>query len=219
MTRKKKKNSARADKTKRITFPAEEKRHPWLNLLLEAYHIVDRGIAEAISLEVKKGKQLACARGCSPCCRTHQDIPVFPLELKGIIWYAIEKAHGHEREILQTQLAAYTQNSGCPFLIDGACSIHAVRPMACRQFNVFDRPCKEGEDPFHTRRQDVLDPVKRHVDQAFFLMLPFYGIESETERRRTVETGGFHRLARELHGCNWRQLAEKMKEQDRKKNR
>jgi hypothetical protein len=50
-------------------------------------------------------------------------------------------------------------------------------------------------------------------------MLPFYGIESETERRRTVETGGFHRLARELHGCNWRQLAEKMKEQDRKKNR
>jgi Fe-S-cluster containining protein len=217
MNKKMHKKKTRTDKSKRSSFPEEEREHPWLELLLDAYHIIDRGITGAIAAEVKKGKKLACARGCATCCRTHKDIPVFPLELNGIIWYAVEKAQGPEREVLQAQLSAFRKDSGCPFLIDEACSIHVVRPMACRQFNVFERPCEEGEDPFHTRRQDVLDPVKKHVDQAFFLMLPFYGIESEKERREAVETGAFHRMAREFHGCNWPQLAQKMKEHDHRK--
>ncbi len=90
-----------------------------------------------------------------------------------------------------------------------------MRPMACRQFNVFGKPCEEGEDPFYTRREDVLDPVKKYVDQAFFIMLPFYGVEKESERIRIVETGEFHKMAKELQAFNWKSVAEKMNKFDK----
>jgi len=86
--------------------------------------------------------------------------------------------------------------------------------MACRQFNVFGKPCQEGEDPFYTRREDVLDPVKKYVDQAFFIMLPFYGVEKESERIKIVKTGAFHKMAKELHAFNWKSLAGKMHDFD-----
>jgi hypothetical protein len=89
--------------------------------------------------------------------------------------------------------------------------------MACRQFNVFGKYCEEGEDPYYTRRCDVLSPVKKHVDQAFFVMLPFYGIEKESERIKIIESGAFHKMVKELHSCNWKSLAGKMREIDEKR--
>jgi Fe-S-cluster containining protein len=212
---KNKKTRSKADKTKRTSFPHDEKERSWLKLLLDAYFIVDKGIAKAIEAERKKGKKLACSKGCSTCCSTHNDIPIYPLEIIGITWFAAEKISGPERQILKKQLADFRKIPPCPFLIEGVCSVHPVRPMACRQFNVFGKPCKKGEDPFHTRREDVMDPVKKHVDQAFFLMLPYYGIEKESERIRIVEAGGFHKMVKELHACNWTELAAKMDRFDR----
>ncbi len=203
-----------SSKVKRLSFPGEEKKHPWLKVLLDAYHIVDRGIAKAIEEEIKKGKKPACAKGCSSCCKTHKDIPAYPLELVGITWYVTEKITGAVREMLRKQLESYRKDDICPFLIEGICSVHPLRPMACRQFNVFGKPCEEGEDPFYTRREDVLNPVKTYVDQAFFIMLPFYGIEKELERIKIVETGAFHRMAKELHTFNWKSLADKMHDFD-----
>lgn len=89
--------------------------------------------------------------------------------------------------------------------------------MACRQFNVFGSPCGEGEDPYYSRREDVMAPVKKHVDQAFFVMPPFYGVDKESERIKIIETGAFHRMVKELHACNWKELAERMERLDRKK--
>lgn len=212
---KKKKNRTAPDKVKRPSFPEDEKKLSWLKLLLDAYYIVDKGVAKAIDAEQRKGRKPACAKGCSNCCSTHKDIPVYPLEIVGISWYAAGKIKGPLREVLKTQLDNFKKSSSCPFLVEGVCSIHPVRPMACRQFNVFDKPCEEGEDPYYTRRGDVMDPVKKHVDQAFFIMLPYYGVEKETERVKVVETGGFHKLAKELQVCNWMELAEKMKRHDR----
>ncbi len=203
-----------SSKARRLSFPDEEKKHPWLKVLLEAYHIVDKGIAKAIEEEIKKGKNLACAKGCSSCCKTHEDIPVYPLELIGITWYVTEEMKGAERELLMEQLESYKKEDPCPFLMEGACSVHPVRPMACRQFNVFGKPCEEGEDPFYTRRHDVMNPVKKYVDQAFFIMLPFYGVEKESARIKIVEAGAFHKMAKELRSCNWKSLAEKMKKFD-----
>ncbi|RJQ17957.1 MAG: YkgJ family cysteine cluster protein [Nitrospiraceae bacterium] len=197
-------------RAQRFSFPADEKKHPWLKLLLDAYSIVDMGIVKAIAEEQKKGRKLACSKGCSNCCITHKDIPVYPLELVGISWYVTEKAAGTVREALIRQLEAYSKDDPCPFLVEGICSVHSVRPMACRQFNVFGKPCEESEDPFYTRRYDVMDPVKKYVDQAFFIMLPFYGVEKESERIRVIETGTFHRMVKELHSCNWKSLAGKM---------
>jgi Fe-S-cluster containining protein len=211
---KKKKNKSAPGRDKRLSFPGDEKNRSWLALLLEGYHIVDKGVAKAIAAEKKKGRTLACAKGCAHCCSTHQDIPIYPLEISGISWYVTEKIKGDLREVLKKQLADFKKGDACPFLIHGACSIHPIRPMACRQFNVFGRPCEAGEDPFYSRREDVMDPVKKHVDQAFYIMLPFYGVENESERIKAVERGDFHRLVKELHGCNWNELAGKMKRYD-----
>lgn len=71
---KKKKQRSHLDKMKRVTFPGDEKKHSWLGPLLEAYFIVDKGVAKAIETERKKGRNLACSKGCSNCCSTHQDI-------------------------------------------------------------------------------------------------------------------------------------------------
>ena len=139
---KKNKNKSRSDRVKRTFFPNDEKVRSWLKLLLDAYFIVDKGIAKTIEAEQKGGRKLACSRGCSACCSTHGDIPVYPLEIIGITWYVTEKITGTVRHTLKKQLADFKKRPPCPFLLDGVCSVHPVRPMACRQFNVFGRPCK-----------------------------------------------------------------------------
>ncbi len=211
----KKKNRRKPLRPQRLSFPEQEKLMPWLAPLLEGYHVLDRGVAGAIRARVSRGERLACARGCYECCATHKDIPVYPLELKGLIWFAGEEIAGPVRDVLKVQLMQFKKSGACPFLVDGACSVHPLRPMACRQFNVFGTACAAGEDPYFTRRQDVMDPVKKHVDQAFYIMLPFYGVDTEAERRRIVETGAFHQMAKGLHECRWSELAEKMIRIDR----
>jgi Fe-S-cluster containining protein len=200
----------------RLSFREDEAIHPWLSMLLDAYCIIDKGISEAIKTELKKGRRLACGKGCSHCCKTHQTIPVYPLELVGLSWYVIEKITGPEREIIKAHLRDYKENDPCPFLVDGACSVHPMRPAACRQFNVFDTPCAEGEDPYYTRRESVLSPFKKYIDRAFFIMLPFYGVEHEEERTKLIESGAVHQLVKLLQTCNWKSLAEKMDEYDKR---
>ncbi len=207
---KKKKQRSALDKMKRVQFAGDEKKHSWLGPLLEAYFIVDKGVAKAIGSERKKSRNLACSKGCANCCSTHQDIPVYPLELQGIYWYVTEKITGIERDTLKKQLDDFTSPGSCPFLISNACSIHPLRPMACRQFNVFGEPCAPDEDPYYSRREDVMDPVKRYVDQAFFIMLSCHGVEKESERIKIIETGDIHKMVRELQACNWKELAVKL---------
>lgn len=202
---------------KRLVFPSDETIHPWLPLLLDAYWVVDRGVEEAIKNELKRGRTLACKKGCSHCCRTHQTIPVYPLELVGLSWYVVEKMDGPEREIVKIQLQRHGENDPCPFLVDGSCAVHPMRPVSCRQFNVFDTPCAVGEDPYYTRRQDVLSPIKKYTDRAFFFMLPFYGIQNEKERWNIIERGAVHQVVKLMQTCNWKSLADKMDEFDKRK--
>ncbi len=203
-----------AGSVERVSFPDDEQVFPWLSMLLDAYRITDEGVAEGVRREEAQGRRLACHKGCAACCRTHSTIPVYPLELVGVSWYATEKIGGVARVQLKRQLRDYEEDRPCPFLIDGACSVYPVRPMACRQFNVFDQVCAGGEDPYYTRREDVLTPIREYADQAFYTMLPFYGIEDPLERARTVEAGAVHKLAGMLQTCNWKTLAEKMDEYD-----
>ena len=204
------------NKPKRLSFPSDGIVHPWLSMLLDAYYIVDKGIDEAIKMELRQGRKLACGKGCSYCCKTHQTIPVYPMELVGLSWYVTEKIHGPERQIIKTQLNNYKENDPCPFLVAGACSVHPMRPVSCRQFNVFRQPCAEGEDPYYTRREDVLSPIKKYTDRAFFIMLPFYGVENETGRWKIIESGAIHQVVKLMQTCNWKSLAEKMEEFEKK---
>jgi len=203
-------------KPSRPSFPDDEKVYDWLPPLLDAYYIVDKGIAEALKKERKKHRRVACSKGCSSCCKTHQTIPVYPLELVGISWYAIEKISGPERGVIKNQLRSYKENNPCPFLLNGACLVHPMRPIACRQFIVFGKSCAENEDPYYTRLKDVLLPVKKYVDQAFFIMLPFYGLKDGLERKKVIQSGAVHKLVKLIQTCNWKSLADKMDEFDRK---
>ncbi len=211
-----KKKSKNRIKIKRPSYPDDEKLHSWLPVLLEAYHIVDKGITGAIASEEKKGRKLACRKQCTSCCRTQEGLPVYPLELVGMSWFSVEKISGAVRETLREQLVSFDTKGQCPFLIKGECVVYSMRPLGCRQFNVFGSPCAEDEDPYYSRRDDVLNPVKKHVDQAFYIMLPFYGISNESERKRVIENGEIHEMVKAMNECNWKSLAEKMDEFDKK---
>lgn len=191
----------------RMRFPEDEKRQPWLPLLLEVQHITNEGVATAIKAD---GRKLACGRGCATCCRSHSDIPVYPLELMGIAWFVSEKLEGIPRERVRVQLRDHRSLGSCPFLVDEACAIHPLRPMACRQFNVFTTVCAVGEDAFHTRRGDVMNPDRKRKDEALREMLRHHGIKDGRERRRLVESGEVHRLAQSLREIRWENLASRM---------
>ena len=177
-----------SDLARRCRFPEDEARLPWLSMLLDAYAIIDVGVAVAVKAEEEELHiQLACRKGCDTCCRTHRDIPVYPLELMGISWFVTERIKEPLRTTLKTQLAAHREGDPCPFLAEGACSVHLLRPVACRQFNVFYEPCDEGEDPYFTRRDEVLTPIQLFTDRAFSVMLPFYGIADNADTGTAVK--------------------------------
>ncbi len=199
----------------RISFSNKEEELKWLPVLLDAYYLVDQGLAEAVTFEEKfREQKLACKKGCSTCCKAQSDIPVYPLELMGLTFYAAEKVIGAEREILINQLRNYNRDQGCPFLINDVCIAHPLRPISCRLFMVFNKPCQEGEDPYYGRQADVLPAVQDYVDQAFFNMLPFYGIKSEEERSKIIIDKLYNKMVKVIQDCNWEKLAITMEEFD-----
>ncbi len=202
----------------RLSFPDDESKFSWLPMLLDAYAIVDKGIAVAIKeQEEKRTITLACNKGCAHCCRTHKDIPVYPLELVGIYWYCTEKVEPSLRKILKKHFLDRGNNNPCPFLINSLCSIYPVRPVSCRQFNVFNKPCDNGEDPYYSRRNDVLTPIQGYTDHAFLVMLPFYGIIDEAEKLRAIKNNFIHTQVCNLQSYKWTGLLKAMKDFDSKK--
>jgi len=200
---------------RRLSFPDDETRYSWLPLLLDGYLRVDEGVSEAIARAGRQGRALACAEGCGGCCRTHTTIPVYPLELVGIYWFVAEKLEEPLRRRVRERLGAGAAREECPFLVEARCAIHPMRPAACRQFNVLDTPCADGEDPYYTRRGDVIEPIRRYLDDAFFIMFPFYGIREKAERRRAVKRGAQHALAKVLRELSWVSLIERMDASER----
>ncbi len=187
MKREKKQTSAGL--SRRLHFPADEQRLPWLPLLLDAYAIADTGVAIAIrDAEKKRKKKLACGKGCGTCCVHQKDLPLYPHEIVGIYWYASEKMAGPERDVLKERLAGRTAVAGCPFLIESSCSIHPLRPVGCRQFNVVTAPCAAGEDPYFTRPDDVLQPIPEYLDRVFAAVLPFYNLKAGGDPARAIKT-------------------------------
>lgn len=199
----------------RLSFP-EEARFSWLGMLLDAYEIIDTGVAIAIKKEEESRKvKLACKKGCNNCCG-HKDIPIYPLEMVSVYWYSTEKILEPMRKTLKSQILGHNRQNPCPFLIEGSCSIYLIRPVSCRLFNVFGKPCDDGEDPYHTRRNDVLTPIEDYTNQAIFAMLPFYGITDEADRIMALEDGLIHTQAQNLQSYDWKNLLKVMNDLDSK---
>lgn len=174
--------------SRRLHFPEDEKRLSWLPLLLDAYAIADTGVAVALrDAKKKQKKKPACGKGCGNCCEHQKDLPLYPHELVGIYWYVSEKMAAAARDTLKSRLVAHTADSPCPFLINGSCSIHPLRPIGCRQFNVFTTPCAPGEDPYYTRRDEVLVPIQAYIDRAFGAVVPFYHLKQQGDIAKSVK--------------------------------
>ena len=196
----------------------DETRLPWLSILLTMQQTINGGVANAIAEGEQLGRKLACGRGCATCCRTHGDIPVYPLELMGMYWFAVEKLFGEARQRVLEQLTNHKQLDSCPFLVDEACAIHPVRPMACRLFNVFDTVCAKGEDAFHTRPADVLPPPEAAKREALMAMLAHHSVENDADRATVVDSGAVHQLAKNLRTLPWENLALRMQAFDQRHN-
>lgn len=196
----------------RLSFPEAEKKSQWLSFLLDTYFAADKQVMDDIGKELKKkSRRLACTKGCSTCCKTHVTIPVYPLELMGLYWYVIEMIQGNKREVIYRQLKEYSLGKGCPFLVEGACGIHPIRPLACRYFNVFGKVCGDGEDPFYSRRDDVLTPDEKQKNKVLAHMLPYHGITGRQEKKEAIKTGYLYQHVRNLQEVDWPKLAIRMK--------
>ncbi len=197
-----------------LSFPKDETEQSWLPTLLKSYFIADKGVYEAVQREQKLGRTLACAKGCAHCCQAHLTIPIYPLELVGLYWYAIEKIQGRQRELLKQQLRQHRKDESCPFLIANVCAIHPMRPLACRHFNVLDKICEAGEDAFYTRRQNVLTPIRKYQQDALAALLPYHGMKRKAKQLKYVQSGEIHKHIQVLQSLVWQKLAVKMESYD-----
>ena len=99
--------------------------------------------------------------------------------------------------------------------MEGACGVHPMRPMACRFFNVFNRVCEEGEDPFYSRRKDVFTPDEKVKEKALSMMLPHHGIVQRSEKKEALRSGYLNRYVKNLQELRWPDIAERLKNGDR----
>jgi Fe-S-cluster containining protein len=187
-------------------------RTPWLPVLERMHALVDAGVAKAVRERERRGRQRrACAKGCAVCCRTQSDIPALQIELAGISWYCAERLEGAVRAAVRDQLGRHAPgNRACPFLVDAACAVHPVRPIACRLFTVFGERCAEGEDPFHARRADLLAPPPGLLANAYRVMLPFHGVTDPADQQAWLERDLVRSLVVNLPTCDWRTLVRVM---------
>lgn len=205
-TMKKSREKRGANLSRRVRFPGDEKRIPWLPMLLDAYAIADTGVAVAVRDEEKKRKAaLACGKGCGNCCAHQKDLPLYPHELVGIYWFTSEKLDRAAQHLLRDRLVNHTIGSACPLLIDSSCSIHPLRPLGCRQFNVFNMPCAPGEDPYYTRREDVLVPLAEYTKRVFAAVLPFYNLKKDPDEERSIKL--IRAQIMNLLSYDWKKLA------------
>jgi len=153
----------------RVHFAEDEARFPWLTSLLDAYAVLDAGIARALA---DSGRKAACRTGCFACCL--QRIPASTLEVLGIKWFVLDRLEAGKKRALARALRLPPEEKKCPFLLDGACAVYPARPMACREFIVLGRSCLRGELPDQTRPGDVLPLPVYAQQEAFSLLLPFY---------------------------------------------
>lgn len=159
-----------------------ERALPGMDLLLDAFAVVDCGVAQAIA---RRGQKPACCAGCASCCT--QPIPVTPLEILALhAFVRLEQGSGQTEGLAPAVHSALTAGfapftgtaaslkSTCPFLHEGRCAVYPVRPMACRRFIVYETPCARGEDPTRTRPHQVLQPGLEFLHAAQRLTLPWY---------------------------------------------
>ena len=121
-----------------------------------------QGLVNAVVAAAETGKTISCRKGCGACCRQLvpisrtegerllQLIEAMPAERRQVLTRrfdaaasAIEAAglkERGERTDRELSLAYFALRIPCPFLEDESCSIHAERPLVCREYLVTSPP-------------------------------------------------------------------------------
>jgi Fe-S-cluster containining protein len=146
-----------------------------LELLPLARHLEDGLVRMAAHRAAAEGRAVSCRAGCGACCR--QFVPVSPTEAIAVARLVealpeprrsevrrrfadaaerlvsaglvpAERSHRDPAEIAGLTREAYWRlQIACPFLEDESCSIHADRPVECRNYQVSSPP-ERCRDPF-----------------------------------------------------------------------
>lgn len=86
----------------------------------------------AIADETRRQRPLCVASGC--CCRFEafgHRLYVTLLEARGVV-DRLRRELG--RDLDEATIDSAIVRGACPFLVDRTCSVHAIRPFACRTF-------------------------------------------------------------------------------------
>jgi Fe-S-cluster containining protein len=138
-------------------------------LALHAQALAERIIARSASESETRGEKPSCRNGCAACCR--QMIPLSPPEafLLSETLEAMEPAREGPVNKRLSSLGRRLESEGlgnlplsnhvkdyfrlglpCPFLAGESCSIHELRPMACREYIAVSEAghCSDFPNPF-----------------------------------------------------------------------
>ena len=168
------------------------------------YSLVDAAVAcELERLRDEEGIIPSCRSGCDHCCRYHIVMniaeaqalahyirrelsaeQIADLRMRTHQWHEWDNSRpGRPAAIIgeQTDLSNYAYC--CPLLVNGACSVYAVRPVVCRAHYVSSPPrsCSGVNDPESTEAAPV---VLRSLVEA---VSPFLRLV-----RAHVEDAGIH---------------------------
>jgi Fe-S-cluster containining protein len=147
------------------------------NLVQPMQQLCSGIVGLAIKREMTLGSTISCHKGCGVCCC--QLVPLSALEVfflssymkslppdrkseiesrfkairnamesAGIIERLLKLEDTKEHKVLA--LDYFKLGMSCPFLEDGACGIHPIRPFACREYNVIS-PSELCADPFNNK--------------------------------------------------------------------
>ncbi|MDW7644461.1 MAG: YkgJ family cysteine cluster protein [Desulfuromonadales bacterium] len=165
----------------------------------EDHNRLERDIATWCEDYGERGGKIHCGRGCRNCCTLHVDVSLTEALLVSDALSAEQAAAvASTVERMTTELAGvddfktflrhYRQRVGaCPFLgADGACTVYAVRPFACRAL-LSTRPADWCAVDFAE-----LTPLERtlfmdSLDRAV-VAFPTHYVEATQEQARVLET-------------------------------
>lgn len=188
----------------RTRYP-HEIRYAWLPILLDSYAICDY----EIQLDVKKGmhtrgQSIACHKGCFSCC-TRQEIMLNLIEFMGISWFYSEICDAETKKRIRPQLLTYNRNIECPFLMGNVCSIYPLRPLVCRGFFVYGKPCGLDEDVAVKRPEDIHPPNRKIGRYVVYRLLdyPDFGCPNIEAKKRAFNEGIMLSMSKPMHKWDW----------------
>ena len=146
-------------------------------------------VGKAAQEAAAAGHSISCRAGCGACCRQMVPLSIFEAEGLGEWFVTLPKARQRELEErfhralvalgeagvlqrlieqdwmsdieagLQVSVDYFHAKVACPFLEDESCSIHAIRPLSCREYLVTSPP-ELCQDPSMNDVTGVLLPLK-----------------------------------------------------------